>query len=113
MHTTRSTHLLRRMLGLAAVPALVFAMAACGDDDESSGGSGSFCEDAREIEEASENTDTEDLDAMGDAIAAMRSLDPPAEIAEDWNLMFESFEQISDLSVEEMANIDEDSFAEA
>ncbi len=117
MHTTPTTRLMRRILGLAAVPALVFAMAACGgDDDESSSGGGdssSFCDDARTIDEAAENTDTEDLDAFGDAIAAMQALDPPAEIAEDWALMFESFEQMSDLSVEDMENLDEDSFAEA
>ena len=118
MHTTPTTHLMRRMLGLAAVPALVFAMAACGGDDDESGSGGggdssSFCEEARALDEAASNADAEDLDAMGDAIAAMRSLDPPAEIAEDWELMFESFEQVSDLSVEDMENLDEDAFAEA
>lgn len=95
MQTTRSTHLMRRVLGLAAVPALVFAMAACGDDDEGSGGggggdAGSFCDDARQLQEAGNNLDEENLDAFEDAMAALQNLDPPDEIAEEWELVFGS-----------------------
>lgn len=99
MQTTRTTHLMRRMLGLAAVPALVFAMAACGDDEESGGSSGgdsgggdssSFCDDAREVEEAGENMDENDPGAIEDALTALQNLDPPAEIADEWDLLFSS-----------------------
>jgi hypothetical protein len=112
MHTTRTTHRLRRMLGLAAVPALVFAMAACGDDDESSGESGSggggdsssFCEDARALQESAADVDSSDVDAVGDAMTAMQNLDPPAEIAEDWELLFNPGE----LSIGENGELPED-----
>jgi hypothetical protein len=119
MTTTRSTRL-RRALGLAAVPVLLLTAAACGDDDDegSSGSSGggdtsSFCADARAIDEAASDTDPSDTAAFEDAITAMQALDPPAEIAEDWNLMFESFAEASELSVEDLENMDEDAFAEA
>jgi hypothetical protein len=99
MQTTRTTHLMRRVLGLAAVPALVFTMAACGDDEESGGSSGgdsgggdstSFCDDARELQEAGNNMDEEDPGAIEDALTDLQNLDPPAEIADEWDLLFSS-----------------------
>ena len=62
MYTTRSTHLLRRLVGFAAVPALLLTAAACGDDDDSAGSSGSFCEKAKQLDEefADSNPDAYD-----------------------------------------------------
>lgn len=88
MHTTRSTHLLRRLLGLAAVPTLLLTAAACGgDDDDSAGSSGSFCEKARQLDEEFADSESDDGPDMEAALAAFSDLDPPAEIADEWDTM--------------------------
>ncbi len=113
MPTTRSSHLLRRVLGLAAVPALLLAAAACGDDDDSAGGGASFCEDARALEANFSDAGASDADAFGDVIAAFNELDPPAEIAEDWETMLGSLETLSDAQIADPDSIDENDFADA
>src|SRR5690606_39402505 len=68
----------RRLLAGLAVPALALALAACGDDDESSASSESFCDAAREIEERFSNIDPSTPEEFEEAIAAINELDPPA-----------------------------------
>ena len=113
MPTTRST-LLRRTVGLTAVPLLVFTAGACGDDDEAGGGdAGAFCEKVRELDAAVADAGSSDTAAVDDARSSYDELDPPAEIAEDWDTMVESFSEATELSAEELENLDEDAFAEA
>ncbi|HKY68290.1 MAG TPA: hypothetical protein VJM49_18035, partial [Acidimicrobiales bacterium] len=90
--------LARRIVGLAAVPALLVGLAACGDDDDSAGGGG-FCDDARSMDESLADVDVSDTSSAGfdDAIEAMSNLDPPAEIADDWNTMVESLQSLADV----------------
>jgi hypothetical protein len=109
MHTTRSTYLLRRMVGLAAVPALLLTAAACGDDDDSAGGGASFCDAANDMNDRFDTIDDPTSDEFGEALDAIRSLDPPAEIAEDWETMVGAFENLSDVDLEDpeaLANLD-------
>jgi hypothetical protein len=100
MPTTRSTHLMRRVLGLAAVPVLMLSAAACGgdDDDSADGGDGgggdssSFCDDVRALEDTFGDPNSADQETFAEAMEAFTQLDPPAAIAEDWELMVGALE---------------------
>ena len=94
MPTTRSTHLLRRAAALAAAPALVLAVAACGGDDDGGGGdSASFCED---VEGPFESVNDPGADPE-ETIASMREVDPPDEIADDWDTVISTLEALQGL----------------
>jgi hypothetical protein len=108
MYTTRSTPLLRRMVGLAAVPALLLTVAACGDDDDSAGG-GSFCDQARALEDRFQDIDDPTSDEFSSALDAIGDMDPPAEIADDWDTMVGALDSLRDIDLE---NPDPDALAE-
>jgi hypothetical protein len=99
MLTTRSPHLLRRLAGLLAVPALLLTAAACGDDDDSAGG-GSFCDQARSLEAQFEDIDDPTSEEFSAALDAIRDMDPPAEIAEDWETMVSALDVFNDIDIE-------------
>jgi hypothetical protein len=120
MPSTPSTHLRRRVVGLAAVPALLLTAAACGGDDddgESGGGGGgdsaAFCEDARDVTSRIAELDPTDEEAFDEALDSIRGLEPPDELADDWNTLVDAFERIAEMTPEEQANVDQDEFAEA
>jgi hypothetical protein len=116
MPITRPT-LLRRFIGLAAVPVLLLTAAACGDDDQTGGGNGdsgassdsgdssSFCEAFEALD--NDMSDADSADAMEDAVSRVQDLDPPEEIADEWATFVEAFEQSVDLSAEELAEAQE------
>src|SRR5690606_22612812 len=93
MPITRSTRLLRRTVALAFAPALVLTAAACGDDG--GGSSEAFCDGANALNERFGTI--EDPEAFGEALEASRQLDPPDEIADDWNAWLEAFGRIEDV----------------
>lgn len=97
MHTSRPT-LARRALGLAAVPALLVALAACGDDDDSAGGG--FCDQAESLNETFNETDDPTSEQFGEALDRIRALDPPAEIADDWNQLVTALDGLEDIDLE-------------
>ncbi len=102
MPTTRSTHLLRRAAALAAAPALVLAVAACGGDDDGGGGdSASFCED---VEGPFESVNDPGADPE-ETIASMREVDPPDEIADDWDTVISTLEALQGLDEDPDADI--------
>jgi len=71
----------RTLIGLVAVGTLV--LGACGDDDESAsdnGSSGDFCSTIEELVTAATNDDA-DPEAAEETLA---ELQPPAEIADEW-----------------------------
>jgi hypothetical protein len=113
--------LLRRFVGLAAVPVLLLTAAACGDDDETGGGNGdsgaggdssSFCEEFEALDD--EMSEAESAEAVDDAVSRIQDLDPPEEIADDWATFIEAFERSVDLSAEELADAQESGeFADA
>jgi hypothetical protein len=110
MPTTRSTRLTRRVLGLAVVPALALSAAACGgDDDDETGTAASFCEQAGELTERIGELSDPTSEEFREAIADLRDIEPPEEIAEDWDRAVEAFEAIAGLGDDE---IDEDVLAQ-
>src|SRR5690606_37612932 len=103
----------RRLLAGLAVPALALALAACGDDDESSASSEPFCDAARELEERFSNIDPSTPEEFEEAIAAINELDPPAEIADDWETMMNAFESLTDIDLTDPNAFDESAFSDA
>jgi hypothetical protein len=106
MTTSRPT-LARRALGLVAVPALLVGLAACGDDDDSGGdsasgdsASGDFCDQAESLNESFEQIDDPTSEQFADALDRIRSMDPPEEIADDWNQLVSALEGIEDIDLE-------------
>jgi hypothetical protein len=109
MPTTRPTRLTRRLLGLALVPALALTAAACGDDDDETGTAASFCEQAGELSERVGEMDDPSSEDFSQAVSDLRDIEPPEEIAEDWDRALDAFEAIAGLGDEE---IDEDLLAQ-
>jgi hypothetical protein len=104
MTTSRPT-LARRTLGLAVVPALLVALAACGDDDDSDGASGGgasgdFCDQAESLNETFDEVEDPTSEQFADALDRIRSMDPPEEIADDWNQLVSALEGIEDIDLE-------------
>lgn len=95
MPTIRPTFRMRRLLGVVAAPALLLA-AACGDDGGGGGSAEAFCDKMDALDERFENVDPTS-ENFGEALVAVRELDPPAEIADDWAMMLDAFEQLSEI----------------
>ena len=98
MTTSRPT-LARRALGLVAVPALLVGLAACGDDDDGAGG-GDFCDQAESLNETFEQIDDPTSAEFGEALDRIRAMDPPEEIADDWNQLVQALEGFEDIDLE-------------
>ena len=99
MTTSRPT-LPRRALGLAAVPALLVGLAACGDDDDDSASGGDFCDQAESLNETFEQIDDPTSAEFGEALDRIRAMDPPEEIADDWNQLVQALEGFEDIDLE-------------
>jgi hypothetical protein len=99
MTTSRPT-LGRRVVGLAAVPALLVGLAACGDDDDSASGGGDFCDQAESLNESFEQVDDTTNEQFAEALDRIRSMDPPEAIADDWNRLVEGLEGLEDIDPE-------------
>jgi hypothetical protein len=98
--TTSSPTLARRVLGLAAVPALLVGLAACGDDDDDSASGGDFCDQAESLNETFEEIDDPTSEQFAEALDRIRSMDPPEAIADDWNQLVEALEGFEDIDLE-------------
>jgi hypothetical protein len=84
----------RRSLLIALVGVLFTGTAAaCGDDDGGNGSPEAFCAQAEQLETQFEALDEEDPAAMGAALEAMRGLNPPAEISEQWEVTLNGLER--------------------
>lgn len=108
MPSTRSARA-RKIFGATAASALLLTLAACGDDDDDaagtdtaaaanddgdddggdSSGGGDFCADAQQLFEAADTIDEDE------AIEAIRQLDPPDEIADDWTTMVAILDELA------------------
>jgi hypothetical protein len=99
MTTSRPT-LARRVLGLVAVPALLVGLAACGDDDDDTAGGGDFCDQAESLNETFEQIDDPTSAEFGEALDRIRAMDPPEEIADDWNQLVQALEGFEDIDLE-------------
>ena len=113
MHPTRPIPLLRRALGLAAVPALLLTAAACSDSDDGGDDAASFCDRFRELDERYSGLDDPTDEDFTDAISEISELDPPAEIEDDWNTMIEAFRSFADIDVSDPEALADVDFTEA
>lgn len=90
--------LARRVLGMAAVPALLLGLAACGDDDDSAGGG--FCDQADSLNQTFDEVDDPTSAEFGEALDRIRAMDPPAEIADDWDQLVSALDAFQDIDLE-------------
>lgn len=90
--------LARRVLGMAAVPALLLGFAACGDDDDSAGGG--FCDQADSLNQTFDEVDDPTSAEFGEALDRIRAMDPPAEIADDWDQLVSALDAFQDIDLE-------------
>jgi hypothetical protein len=92
MPTTRPTRRLSRRAALAAAPTLLLLAAACGGDDGSAGDVSEFCDQATALDERFSDTEDVTSSDFGEAIEAFTELEPPEQIADEWDTMLGSFQ---------------------
>jgi hypothetical protein len=103
---------LRRVAGLATAPALLLALAACGDDDGGgSGASGDFCEEAEALDQRFD--DSEAGEDFQEVVDELQRLDPPAEIEDDWDELLSAFENFDPEDPSSLENVDTERIDEA
>jgi hypothetical protein len=104
---------LRRVAGLATAPALLLALAACGDDDDGgSGASGDFCEEAEALDQRFDDAEAGE-EEIQEFVDELQRLDPPAEIEEDWNELVSAFENFDPEDPSSLENVDTERIDEA
>jgi len=91
-----------RFVAGVAVAGLLIA-AGCGDDDGGSASSQAteeFCEGFNRINERfSDINPVTNPDALQEALDMLRNLDPPEEIADEYDTVLSSFERLSEIDV--------------
>jgi hypothetical protein len=86
-----------RLAALAALLSLLALLGACGgeDDDGGGGGTAAFCDEIKSIF-ASDDEGGGGLEQQAqrfrDAIRDLQKVDPPEEIAEDWNTVMKAWD---------------------
>jgi hypothetical protein len=104
---------MRRLVAGVAVVVLLMA-AGCGGDDDDSTSSESieeFCDGFNEVNERFSNINVTDPDALENALAMLRDLDPPEEIADEYQTVLDGFQRLSDIDItdqNEVAEVQED-----
>lgn len=86
---------------LVGVVALGLVVVACGDDgDAQSPATQAFCDSFEALDEEFGNVDpTGDAEAFARAVEALRDIEPPQEIADDYDLVVEGFEALSKIDL--------------
>jgi hypothetical protein len=103
---------MRRFVVGVAVAALLVA-AGCGDDDDGGGGASSqateeFCQGFNRInEQFSDINPVTDPEALREALDMLRDLDPPEEIADEYETVLEGFERLSKIDVTDQDAVSE------
>jgi hypothetical protein len=107
-----------RFVAGLAVAGLLMA-AGCGDDgggSASSEATDEFCDGFNEInDQFSDNNLVADPEALQEALDMLRDLEPPEEIADDYERVLEGFEALAEIDIndpEAVAQVQED-FADA
>jgi hypothetical protein len=104
---------MRRLVAGVAVVGLLMA-AGCGGDDDDSTSSESiedFCDGFNEVNEQFASIDVTDPDALEDALDMLRDLDPPEEIADEYQTVLDGFQRLSEIDItdqNEVAEVQED-----
>jgi hypothetical protein len=86
-----------RLAGLAALLFVLALLASCGGDDGDGGGGGTaaFCDEVESILESGDNGGgglEQQGEQVRDAIRDLQELDPPEEIADDWNAVMNAYD---------------------
>jgi hypothetical protein len=99
---------MRRFVAGVAVVGLLLA-AGCGGDDDSTSSEAieEFCDGFNEVNEQFSDIDVTDSGALEDALAMLRDLDPPEEIADEYETVLRGFERLSEIDL-----TDQDAVAE-
>ena len=102
---------MRRFVVGAAVAALLIA-AGCGDDDDGGGASSQateeFCQGFNRInEQFSDINPVTNPDALREALDMLRDLDPPEEIADEYETVLEGFDRLSKIDVTDQDAVNE------
>jgi hypothetical protein len=108
---------MRRFVAGLAVVGLLMA-AGCGDDD---GGASSeeireFCDGFNEInDEFSDINPVANPEALDEALDMLRDLEPPAEIADEYETVLDGFEALSEIDINDQEAVAEvrEEFADA
>ena len=103
---------MRRFVAGVAVVGLLMA-AGCGGDDDSTSSEAieEFCDGFNEVNEQFSNIDVTDPGALEDALDMLRGLDPPEEIAGEYETVLEGFEKLSEIDITDrdaVAEVQED-----
>ena len=102
---------MRRFVVGAAVAALLIA-AGCGDDDDGGGASSQateeFCQGFNRInEQFSDINPVTNPEALREALDMLRDLDPPEEIADEYETVLEGFDRLSKIDVTDQDAVNE------
>jgi hypothetical protein len=100
---------MRRLVAGVAVVGLLTA-AGCGGDDDDSTSSESieeFCDGFNEVNEQFSNIDVTDPNALEDALDMLRDLDPPEEIADEYQTVLNGFQRLSEIDITDQNEVAE------
>ena len=102
---------MRRFVVGVAVAALLIA-AGCGDDDDGGGASSQatedFCQGFNRINaQFSDINPVTNPDALREALDMLRDLDPPEEIADEYETVLEGFDRLSKIDVNDQDAVNE------
>ena len=104
---------MRRLVAGAAVVGLLMAAGCGGDDDDgtSSESIEEFCDGFNEVNERFSNIDVTDPGELENALDMLRDLDPPGEIADEYQTVLDGFQRLSDIDITDqnaVAEVQED-----
>ena len=104
---------MRRLVAGVAVAGLLVA-AGCGGDDDAGTSSESieeFCDGFNEVNERFSNIDVTDPGELENALDMLRDLDPPEQIADEYQTVLDGFQRLSEIDItdqNEVAEVQED-----
>jgi Asp-tRNA(Asn)/Glu-tRNA(Gln) amidotransferase C subunit len=103
---------MRRLVAGVAVAGLLMA-AGCGGDDDgtSSEAIDEFCDGFNDVNERFSDINVTDQVALAEALDMLRNLDPPEEIADEYEKVLEGFEKLSEIDITDrnaVAEVQED-----
>jgi hypothetical protein len=103
---------MRRFVAGVAVVGLLMA-AGCGGDDDSTSSEAidEFCDGFNEVNDQFSDINVTDPGALDNALDMLRDLDPPEEIADEYEKVLEGFERLSEIDITDrnaVAEVQED-----
>jgi hypothetical protein len=103
---------MRRFVAGVAVVGLLMA-AGCGGDDDSTSSEAidEFCDGFNDVNEQFSDINVTDPGALDGALDMLRDLDPPEEIADEYEKVLEGFERLSEIDITDrnaVAEVQED-----